>query len=585
MDAYHDSRSLECRAPRGAVICGEMVRFRLLNVREAQSVRFVFIIDHVPTVFEMSPLGGGIFELCYQTPKTPAIGWYYFELTNASGKTAYYGNAGDMLGGVGAMAQFIPPAYQVTVYQADYKTPDFLRKGVMYQIFPDRYARSKMPASARGDVYLHSNWDERPIVQLSGVSGDNFALDFFGGDLRGIAQRLDYIRDLGVTVLYLNPIFRARTNHRYDTTDYEQIDPLLGTKEDFAALCEMANARGIRVILDGVFSHTGDDSVYFNRRGHYPVVGACQSKKSKYYPWYTFTDYPDNYKSWWGFETLPEVNKHDKSYREFMFKENGVVRQWLARGASGWRLDVADELPMDFLRDLRTAVHQQDRQAALIGEVWEDASHKEAYGKLRSYCLGDTVDSVMNYPLREAVIDFLLYRKNAFELARVILSQQENYAPPFYYSLMNLMGSHDRARVLSVLSGTLKRDDERGDGTPPQLSDAQYALAKERMLKFLEILVSLPGIPCVYYGDEVGLLGAADPYCRGTYPWGREDMTLREKVKRLLALRKRTVLQSGALSVSAKDENTIVIRREISDTCDVFGEPAENDVYTVEISR
>ncbi len=378
----------------------------------------------------------------------------------------------------------------------------------------------------------------------------------------------------------------ARSNHRYDTADYRQIDPLLGDADDFSALCQAAQAQGIRLVLDGVFSHTGEDSVYFNRVGRFPSLGACQSPQSPYYPWYTFTRYPDRYKCWWNFHTLPEINKNAPSYRRFILGNDGVAREWLRQGAAGWRLDVADELPMDFLRLLRAAVKEENPDALLLGEVWEDASHKEAYGEMRCYCQGDTLDSVMNYPLRAAAIDFLTEKTNAADLCRLIRSQQENYPVPFYYSLMNLAGSHDRPRIINVLC------DQDGEALPPsqrgkmQLTAAEYALGKKRFLQLLRLLCALPGIPCIYYGDEAGMQGGADPFCRGTFPWGREDQELQEQVQALLLQRRQSpALQTGSLQIEALDKNALRIIRRIENGKDVFGQPALNEQIEIVIDR
>ncbi len=585
MRLYHDSRSLDCRAPEGAVCVNTPVRLRLYGADECCKARLIFIVNGKRTEYDMLPIGFGGYEARVNMPQKPSLCWYFFYVENAKGAGVYYGAPHDGLGGVGEESCPEPRAFQITVYDTGYKTPEYLRSGVMYQIFPDRFSRSKMPETQRKDAYVHEQWNERPLVKVDGLSGDNFALDFFGGDLNGIAAHMAELADLGVTVLYLNPIFQARTNHRYDTADYQKIDPFLGSEKDFENLCETARKYSVHVLLDGVFSHTGDDSVYFNKYGRYPSVGACQSVASRYYPWYKFLHYPDDYACWWGFRTLPEVDKNNDDYRRFIMGHDGVAKKWLRSGASGWRLDVADELPMSFLRQLRRSVRDEKKDAALLGEVWEDASHKLAYGETRCYCLGDTLDSVMNYPLRDACISFLLGKSDAGALCRLILSQRENYAPPFYYSLMNLMGSHDRARIISVLGGSLKRDDERGDSREPVLSESQYALGKKRLLTFLQILVSLPGIPCIYYGDECGMQGAADPFCRGTYPWGTEDKKLRNDVKSLLALRRMRVLQTGTLDVRADGPDTIVIKREITSQHDVFGAPAQNEAYEIRIHR
>ncbi|HPY94971.1 MAG TPA: alpha-amylase family glycosyl hydrolase, partial [Clostridia bacterium] len=384
MEMFHDTQRTDCRSPGGAVTPGTSITIRLYIKGAANQVTLRYW-NGGETLILMTKAGLGAYEAVINAPDHPGLVWYDFKALNERGHWMYYGNARDKLGGIGQLYQDPPPAFQITVYDPAFSPPDFLREGIMYQIFPDRFHRSRLPVSERADRVLHKEWDEPPYITADERSGDNWALDFFGGDLEGIRQKLPYLKDLGITVLYLNPIFQARTNHRYDTGDYLKIDPLLGSQEDFNRLCKEAEGMGIRVLLDGVFSHTGEDSLYFNRYGNYPSLGAYQSKDSPYYPWYNFRSFPDDYASWWGIPTLPELNKEDPSYRHFMLGENGVARHWLAQGASGWRLDVADELPMGFLRELRRAVRKQNQDAVLLGEVWEDASNKNAYGQMRSY--------------------------------------------------------------------------------------------------------------------------------------------------------------------------------------------------------
>jgi 4-alpha-glucanotransferase len=362
---------------------------------------------------------------------------------------------------------------------------------------------------------------------------------------------------------------------------------MFGTKEDFIRLCRKAESLGLRILLDGVFSHTGEDSVYFNRYGTYESLGAYQSPDSPYFSWFTFEDYPARCKSWWGIPSLPEVRKEEPAYRAFLFgEEQGIVPRWLKAGASGWRLDVADELPMDFIRELRHAAKSTRQDAAVLGEVWEDASNKIAYEKPRSYCLGDTLDSVMNYPLREGVISFLTGQSPAFQLARLIRHQQEVYPTVFLYSLMNLLGSHDRARIINVLAGCEWGDLPREERANLRLSPEQYRLGAERFLNGLQILCALPGAPAIYYGDEAGMQGTADPFNRGAFPWGREDQALQNDVKALLNHRKNSsVLQTGFLEVSAPDEDTLRIRRWIEQSKDALGNPAQNGEEIIEVRR
>ena len=582
---YHDSQAAECRAPLGAVPCGRPVRLRLFGTEKMSYVGLVFIVNGERSELEMCAADEGSHEIRLNMPETPSIVQYFFYVQNWDGAGEYYGNAWDGLGGVGVTCGPEPVPYQITVYDPAYTTPDYLRTGVMYQVFPDRFYRQHMPKTDRTDCLLHKNWDDMPIKRVESVKEkDNYALDFFGGTLNGIAEKLDYLRDLGVTVLYLNPIFKARTNHRYDTGDYTKIDPFLGTDKDFRRLCELAKEKGIRIILDGVFSHTGFDSLYFNAAGRYPGSGAYQSRKSPYYGWYRFRRWPRDYRSWWGIKSLPELDKDNPDVREYFLGDQGIVRRWLKEGASGWRLDVADELPMSYLRELRIAARAEKPDAAVIGEVWEDASHKVTYGEMRSYCLGDTVDSVMNYPLRTAALNFMNYRIAAWDVARLIRSQQENYAPAFYYSVMNLLGSHDRPRALSLFIGEADSDEDH-ELPHGNVSAEGLALGKAKLREAYRLLASLPGIPCVYYGDECGMRGTADPYCRGTFPWGHEDKTLQAELREILACRTRRVFQTGTLHVYAENADTLVIVREITAGHDVFGMPAENDRAEVRIRR
>ena len=585
MEFFHDSRQLDCRAPSGAVTPGTDIRLVLYVQGFASQVTLRYW-NGSENLVPMKDLGLGVYEATIQAPATPQLMWYDFRALNERGHWIYYGNARDRLGGVGAHYQDLPPSYQITVYDPDFTPPAFLREGIMYQIFPDRFHRSKMPVSERKDRVLHSEWNEPPYITADERSGDNWALDFFGGDLEGIRQKLPYLKELGITVLYLNPIFKARTNHRYDTGDYMTIDPLLGTEKDFKKLCAEAKKLGIHVLLDGVFSHTGEDSLYFNRYNTYPSTGAYQSKDSPYFSWYHFRHHPNEYASWWNIPTLPELNKDNESYRRFILGKDGVARHWVQAGASGWRLDVADELPMSFLRDLRKSVRKQQEDAVLLGEVWEDASNKVAYGQMRSYVLGDTLDSVMNYPLREALINFLTHVIPASQVVRQIRALQENYPVPFFYSLMNLLGSHDRARVHNLL---VKQDfshlpiaQRRGLTMGP----AYKKLARQRFIKMLQLVVALPGMPSMYYGDEVGMEGASDPFCRGTFPWGQEEADTLALVKEAFRLRaERPVLRRGFLELATEGDDTLIIHRFAKDGLDVFGEPLEDGPFLLRISR
>ncbi|MDD6873504.1 MAG: glycoside hydrolase family 13 protein [Clostridiales bacterium] len=562
----HDSRDPLYRTPSGARPTGSdvILRCRADDAR-AVTLRLWWDDGEIRRPMTASPRGAGLFEIRLTLPEQSGLLWYYF-IVDFDGETRLYGNADDRLGGEGRLYDHEPPSFQLTVYDEEFDTPRWMREGLLYQIMPDRFAARGKNAPEAG--WLHEKWDEPPAIHVDPRTHDNRADDFFGGNFRGVMDRLDYLKELGVTAIYFNPIFRARSNHKYDTGDYETIDPSFGTREDFEALCGRARALGIRILLDGVFSHTGSDSRYFNRLGRYDSLGAYQSLESPYASWYRFKRWPDEYDCWWGFETLPTVNKSDESYRRYILTgENAIVKRWLRRGASGWRLDVADELPVPFLRTLRKSVKSVDPDAAVLGEVWEDASNKVAYGQLRCYCLGDTLDSVMNYPLREGLIGFLLGEIDAYALKRRLDALYENYPAPFAAALMNLLGSHDKARVINRLSGAEPENRPREQRAFTPLSDAEYERGKRRFIKAWRFLCAMPGMPCLYYGDEAGAQGGDDPFCRGTYPWGHEDRALMEEIKRVNHARlKSRAAQNGSLELIAPDADTLtVVRRYESD--------------------
>ena len=562
----HDSRDPLYRTPSGARPTGSdvILRCRADDAR-AVTLRLWWDDGEIRRPMTASPRGAGLFEIRLTLPEQSGLLWYYF-IVDFDGETRLYGNADDRLGGEGRLYDHEPPSFQLTVYDEEFDTPRWMREGLLYQIMPDRFAARGKNAPEAG--WLHEKWDEPPAIHVDPRTHDNRADDFFGGNFRGVMDRLDYLKELGVTAIYFNPIFRARSNHKYDTGDYETIDPSFGTREDFEALCGRARALGIRILLDGVFSHTGSDSRYFNRLGRYDSLGAYQSMESPYAPWYRFKRWPDEYDCWWGFETLPTVNKSDESYRRYILTgENAIVKRWLRRGASGWRLDVADELPVPFLRTLRKSVKSVDPDAAVLGEVWEDASNKVAYGQLRCYCLGDTLDSVMNYPLLEGLIGFLLGEIDAYALKRRLDALYENYPAPFAAALMNLLGSHDKARIINRLSGAEPENRPREQRAFTPLSDAEYERGKRRFIKAWRFLCAMPGMPCLYYGDEAGAQGGDDPFCRGTYPWGHEDRALMEEIKRVNHARlKSRAAQNGSLELIAPDADTLtVVRRYESD--------------------
>ncbi len=456
-----------------------------------------------------------------------------------------------------------PSPWQLTVYDERYTTPEWFKGSVMYQIFPDRFYKAGDRPIAPYKI-LRDDWGGQPNYRPNQF-GKVLNNDFFGGNLNGIREKLDYLASLHVSVVYLNPIFEAYSNHRYDTGDYRKIDELLGTEEDLRALVEDAAKRGIRIILDGVFNHTGDDSRYFNKYGRYDDVGAFQSRGSKYADWYNFHSFPDSYDSWWGIETLPAVNERSPSYQNFICGEDGVLKQWLRCGIGGYRLDVADELPDFFLRMIRESVKSENAEAVIIGEVWEDASNKIAYDERRQYLQGFELDSVMNYPLKDAVLDFVR-TGNTSMLRETIAMLLDNYPKPTVDCLMNILGTHDTPRVLTVLGGKVCADKDEMAQT--FMSEDECADAAEK-LKFAALLqYTLPGVPCVYYGDEIGMQGYADPFCRGCFEWERTESTLHDFYLRLGEIRGellKDVFADGDYREVFADASCLVFERKKGD--------------------
>ena len=593
----HNSLDAFYRYPQGALPAGAQVRLRaaVRDTADPESVE-VRIWDGEEHRYPMRPIGarGGMryYEVQVAVSPTPRLFWYRFEAFEGN-EYAVLGAPDDHAGcGVGRMGS--EESFQITVYDPEYTVPSWMADGVMYQIMVDRFFHGAgtdelMTAKAdrKSKIELHTRWDEMPFLNVS-ENGDNFASDFFGGNLEGVRQKLSYLKELGVSVIYFNPIFDARTNHKYDTSDYMRVDPMFGDEAALRRLCEEARAMGIRVMLDGVFSHVGDDSVYFNRRGTYGEKnGAYRDPDSPYAKWFTFKQWPDDYDCWWGFRTLPNVNEMDADYLDYILKgEDAVVKHWIRTGTSGWRLDVADELPMPFLRELRRQVKSVDPDAAVLGEVWEDAGHKVAYGNVRSYVLGDTLDSVMNYPLREALIGFLMGRISAQQVVHDLSALQQNYPKPFLYSLMNLMGSHDRPRIINVLAGNDGSDIPRVKRAEHRLTPEQRALGAQREQLMLRMIMSVPGMPCIYYADEAGLEGCADPFCRRTYPWGKEDARMMAAYRSLIAMRRtHPELRTGECTYIAPCSDVLGVVRTISEGEDALGRPARDACAVTLINR
>lgn len=410
--------------------------------------------------------------------------------------------------------------YQLICYERKVPQVDWYDQGVVYQIFPDRFANGNPYGEVTGrkkNSFLYATEEDTPYY-IKNSRGEITRWDFFGGNLAGIRKKLPYLKKLGVNTIYLNPIFLATSNHRYDTVDYMKIDPMLGDEDDLRGLIHDLHQNGMHLLLDGVFNHVGQESIYFQE--------AIKDKSSHYYSWFNFIDYPEKYQSWWGVSSLPEVNKSNPEYQDFIYGDHGVLAKWMKDQVDGWRLDVADELPMDFLRNIRNRLMKENCQV-MIGEVWGDASDKFVNSEYRPYTFGDNLTGVMNYPVRNFIVGLLTSENNDAEIALMnkLALLVEHYPTNFLRNCLNNIGTHDTVRIKTAL-----QNDEK------------------LVLLAFGLMFMLPGVPCIYYGDEAGLIGDKDPDNRRFFPWGRESRSLIAQVSKWINVRKQNpVLVKGKI--------------------------------------
>ncbi len=615
MKVYHNTRDPFCRSPFGALAQNAYVDLSLYlcdcpEVPERVYLEYAYGLERfsygssrirlkenaspVPCLIEEDLLE---YKIRLRVPATTGLLFYCFKLQMRDGTVLFVLRRDEESGQ--SVLTYESPIYenlvegrrpfQITIYDAKHKTPDSLKGKIMYQIFPDRFYRDENyqdrldVVELRDEQILHQSWDEE--VDIEGHPSTGYiACDFFAGSLEGIRQKLSYLNSLSIAIIYLNPIFMARSNHRYDAADYELVDPILGTNDDFQRLCAEAATFGIKIIIDASFSHTGADSKYFNKFSRFSTVGAYQDAQGKgvsdFYSWYNF--YRDDnkqltYESWWGFPDLPSVNENDLNFREYILGDRGVVRKWLRLGASGFRLDVSDELPDDFLRDLYLSVKSEKQDALILGEVWEDASHKISYGSYRDFIYGHTHDSVMGYPFRNSIIDFFRGNIDATRLNDRLENLRENYPPEIFAVSMNLLGSHDVPRFITSVAG------EPDPGSRELQLETVLSLEqkKQGLLYYLlasAIQLAYPGMPSIYYGDEIGMEGYRDPFNRRPFDWSKSDKmkAFTDKIRKMASLRaNNTVLQTGYYRTSYAMKSIFIFER--------FGR-AEEDAFAYPIS-
>ena len=482
--------------------------------------------------------------------------WYFFEFDDYYG-THYIGSNSNL---DGVLTDYYPVSWQLLVHGSFTGSLNWYKGKIMYQIMVDRFFNVG-GINKKENVFIHETWGGNPHYQKTSKMFMNS--DFFGGNLKGIIEKLDYLKSLNIGVLYLNPIFEAASNHKYDTGNYMKIDSMFGNEEDFVNLCNEAKKRNIYIILDGVFNHTGADSLYFNKYKNYHELGAYQSKASKYYNWYIFYDYPDEYKCWWGVKSLPSVNQHNPHYLIFITGKYGVIDKWLTLGAKGFRLDVVDELNDHFIDLIHKRIKDNDPENIVIGEVWEDASMKTSYNQRRHYFNGKQLDTVMNYPLKNAIIDYLKHG-NLIGLVNQMRHLINNYPKHVIDTLMNHLGTHDTIRLLTNFADAnfdhLSLDEQAN--YKMDFKNFQKAVLKLKMATAIQY--TMPGIPSLYYGDETGMEGYKDPFCRKPMNWDSINQDIYEWYQKLGKIRNESVFIDGIYEEEIIDNKVFAFSRNNS---------------------
>jgi cyclomaltodextrinase / maltogenic alpha-amylase / neopullulanase len=551
MEIYFDSKDPRCKTPFGAVSTDDSLELnvyckdgvfinkaKVIVYKDGQEVPFEY-----PLVYSFTKDGTSCFKMI-ENNLDVGLYWYSFEFDTEEGIVK------KDLNGYG---------YQLTVYDRKYKTPEFAKGGIIYHIFVDRFNKGKDNSITFNKNGVLKNWDEK--VTLKDPDGVYRANDFYGGNFQGIIDKLDYLKELNVSIIYLSPIFKSSSTHRYDTGDYLQVDELLGSEKKFKELIDTAHEKGMEIMLDGVFNHTGADSLYFNKFNNYPSVGAYQSKQSPYYNWYTFYDFPDNYHCWWGVTVCPTIKPVPNGFRDLITNPiNGVIKKWTSLGVKGWRLDVVDELAEDFVKDIRKAIKSSNKDALMIGEVWEDASNKIAYEYRRHYFQGEELDGVMNYVFKTAILDYVnsgdakIFKDRVEEII-------ENYPKQSLDCSMNLIGTHDTIRALTMLSGADKKIVSKESRRDYRLNKEEYSLASKKLKIASALQFILPGIPSIYYGDEIGMQGFEDPMNREPMNWGNIDEDIHNHYIKLGNIRNKYKNEMVGDTVIENNDGVLVIKR------------------------
>lgn len=537
MSIIYDSWMESHKKPFGALEIGEDIN---INIEAISDVKEIYLIletnEDIKKEIKMENKSNGIFTIDKYKFEKENIYFYYFK--SIEGETLdvkYYGKSYDC----GECVEYHDISYinkyQITVSRKT-ESPKWFKEGILYHIFVDRFNRTGKINNPKKNSFIYANWEDTPMY-IKNKENEVIRWDFHGGNLKGIISKLNYLKGLGVTVIYLSPIFKSQSNHKYDTGDYKTIDPMFGDEEIFKELIYKASKKGINIILDGVFSHTGDDSIYFNKYGNYDSLGAYQSKNSKFFSWYNFKDYPNEYDCWWGVKSLPNVNEIENSYMDYIIRDkDSVIKKWMNYGVKGWRLDVVDELPSKFLETFKKETLNIDNESVIVGEVWEDASNKISYSERRKYFLGNQLNGVTGYVFKNIVVEFLKGNINSQDVYNRFMTIKENYPKDAFKSNLNLLGTHDTRRILTELNEE-----------------------KELLKLAVFIQMTFEGVPYVYYGDEAGLIGETDPDNRRTYPWENEDKDILNFYKKIIKERKNNKLLSSGETKFLKLSNQNIL--------------------------
>ena len=555
----YDSQNPDFKKPFGAVRQKEKIEFNILT-NESCDVKLItnsilgfesFDLDHVCKDSDHHR-----YFLEFDTSKYLGSVYYYFEL-NKNGKHYYYTNNDDATGGLGKLDVVKPDFYgsigktlekkpelfyQFYVHDIKYKVPEWFKTGVTYHIFVDRF-----------------NNEDSTLEDV-----DKELFEVYGGNLNGIINKLDYLEDLGVNIIYLSPIFEAEGHHKYNTGDYERIASDFGDIDIFKQLISELKKRGMHLILDGVFNHSGSDSRYFNKDGNYDSLGAYQSRDSKYYSWYKFIDFPDKYECWNGIDTLPEYDQESWEVLDYFFYgDDSIVKRWLNMGIDGWRLDATDLLSDEYLTHIYRNVKEVNPDSIIIGELWNDASTfiSENEKRIRTYMCGNEIESVTNYPFHGLIINYSNGQFTPRTFLKKIYSLMENFPIEYYYALWNFTGTHDIPRILSILDGDI-----------------------DVLKMFAVLLMTLPGVPMIYYGDEVGLKGEGDPDNRRPFPWSDMNMDIHNQFRELIAIRQNfDALKRGSVHFIEDDDFLIYERKYGDEYIYVVLNNSENAVFDIRL--